>query len=256
MLKLWSTFFIGCFIFLGNPSFAQENVPKHIDRKYRKDAARLALRLEAQYEDFRYLSTEIPPQNIKMIFSSLKNIYMHDATAKTLADCNIHTFPDPAIERLVVIFEEGKIWNDASLASMNSTEYQTFNQVLLKYDLVIEKHFQWNGEQDAVTIRSRKPLNMAAIADQLTNIEGVESIDMGIPKTKGNDIQLTRKDNGWEVEFVLLFGNHLMGDGQSHIWKYFAGDDGTVQFVEESGDPVPEWMRCKIKSPEMFVNRL
>ena len=245
MQKIYGFTLMSCLLLLAVSTLAQDRLPRHIDRKFKKDATRLALRLEAQYEDFRYLNTEIPPENIRLIYNSLKNIYLKSDKAKSLANCNIHTFPDPPIERLVVIFEDGKIWSDASLASIEHSEYHSFNQLLSDFDLVIEKHFQWNGTQDAITVRARKPMNMAAVADQLNQFEGIESIDLGIPKTKGNNILLNRTSDGWEFEFILRFGNYLTGNGQSHHWKFLAGDDDSVKFLEESGDPLPDWMKCE-----------
>ena len=39
----------------------QNDIPKSLERKFRRDAARLALRLEAEKEDLRYLNISIPP---------------------------------------------------------------------------------------------------------------------------------------------------------------------------------------------------
>ena len=52
--------FLTCFF---SPLFAQTasdevELPRHIDRKYRRDAARLTLRLEGQIEDYRYLGVD------------------------------------------------------------------------------------------------------------------------------------------------------------------------------------------------------
>jgi len=85
---------------------------------------------------------------------------------------------------------------------------------------------------------------MSALANEFYNIDGVNSIDLGIPKIDGNDIIINRLDGGWEVQYVLRFGSFVSGKGKNHIWTYNAMDDGEIIFIRESGDPVPDWMRC------------
>ena len=248
--------FLTCFF---SPLFAQTasdevELPRHIDRKYRRDAARLTLRLEGQIEDYRYLGVEIPPSNVEMIYNALKNIYQKDNTARSLTDCNIHTFPDPAIEQLVVVFNKDQTWAKTVSQRTSEDHNQAIHDILQKYNLTIKKQFQWNEEQEAITIRSRKPLNMAAVANEFYNIDGIEEVDLGIPSVKGNDISVERTSEGWEFQFELLFGNYLTGDGQSHRWKYLVTDNQEVKFMAEEGDPVPEWMRCLIQPSPIIAN--
>jgi hypothetical protein len=222
----------------------QQSIPKKLIRKFRRDAARLALRMESKKEDLRYQNVVIPRDNIEGIYTMLTNIYQNDETAKSIANCNVHTFPNPSIDHLILIFDRNIEWAQPLRNGISETNSDEINELLDDYDLVIEKHVQWNDNQDAITIRSKEPLNMAALANEFYNIEGVSTIDLGIPKIGGNDINMNRINNGWEVEYVLRFGSYISGKGKIHIWKYRALDDGTIEFVSEGGDPVPEWMRC------------
>ena len=106
----------------------------------------------------------------------------------------------------------------------------------------------------ALTIRSKSPLNMAALASEFEDIEGIVDIDLGVPKVTGNDIVLNRFQDGWEIQYILKFGSFTNGKGKQHIWKYQALDDGSIQFIEESGSPIPTWMRCH-KEKDLLVFR-
>lgn len=223
---------------------ADQTIPKKEIRKFRRDAARLALRIESKKEDLRYQSVTISKANIENIYSILTNIYKSDETAKSIANCNVHTFPNPSIDHLVLIFDKNVAWAKPLRNGASETSSPTINRLLDEHDLIIEKHVQWNDSQDAITIRSKEPLNMAALSHEFYSIEGVSDIDLGIPKIGGNDINMKRISNGWEVEYVLRFGTYINGKGKIHIWKYNAMDNGKVEFVSEGGDPVPEWMRC------------
>ena len=235
-----------------NPKTDQE-IPKKLTRKFRRDAARLALRIESKKEDLRYQNVVIPKDNIESIYSVLTAIYLNDETAKSIANCNVHTFPNPSIDHLILIFDRNVEWAKPLREGISETSSFEINDLLDEYDLIIEKHVQWNDSQDAITIRSKEPLNMAALANEFYNVEGVSAIDLGIPEIGGNDINLNRISNGWEVEYVLRFGSYINGKGKIHIWKYRALDSGIVEFISEGGDPVPEWMRCGFISEDLVV---
>ncbi len=222
-------------------------VPMRLTRKFKRDAARLALRLEASKEDLRYQNIIIPKSNVENIYEILTNIYVKNETAQSISKCNVHTFPNPSIDHLVIIFDREIEWAEPLLDGISETDSDEFNALLEDYDLIIDKHVQWDDENDAITLRSREPLNMSALANEFYNIEGVKSIDLGIPKIGGNDINIQRINEGWEVQYILRFGSYISGKGKVHIWTYNAMDDGNVHFVNESGDPVPEWMRCHFR---------
>ncbi|MFT5385732.1 MAG: hypothetical protein ACI81W_003141, partial [Saprospiraceae bacterium] len=49
----------------------QDAIPKKLTRKFKRDAARLALRMESKKEDLRYLNIVIPRDNIENIYDML-----------------------------------------------------------------------------------------------------------------------------------------------------------------------------------------
>lgn len=223
------------------------DIPKSLERKFRRDAARLALRIEAEKEDLRYLNISIPQPTIEMVYGLLTQVYTNDETAKSIAKCNVHTFPNPSIDQLVIIYEKDIDWAAPLRDGISETENADINDLLDEYELVIEKHVPWNDTEDALTIRSKAPLNMAALASQFEDIEGIVDIDLGVPKVAGNDIELNRFQNGWELQYVMKFGSFASGKGKKHIWKYQVSDAGVVKFIEESGSPIPSWMRCHVE---------
>lgn len=225
---------------------AAGDVPKEIARKFRRDAARLALRLAAGGEDFRYLGVYIPRENIDLIFNALSNVYANEELGKSLEKCNIHTFPNPSIDHLVVIYNKNIAWARPLQMGLTETDSRAINDLLENHNLIIEKHVNWTDTQDAITIRSRDPLNMAAIANEFNNVEGVDEIDLGVPKVAGNDISARRIGGGWELDYILRFGSWAAGKGKAHVWKYRVTDGGKVTFVADSGDPLPDWMKCQL----------
>jgi len=231
------------------------DIPKKLTRKFRRDAARLALRMEREQEDLRYQNILISKGNVENIYEILTNIYLSDETAKSIARCNVHTFPNPSIDHIIVIFDRDTDWALPLQEGISETDSDAINDLLDEYDLIIEKHVQWNDTEDAITIRSKEPLNMAALANEFYNVEGVSEIDLGIPKIGGNDINIKRIDGAWEVDYVLRFGSYISGKGKVHIWKYKALDDGSIEFISESGDEIPSWMRCEF-DPKQLASKI
>ncbi len=229
-------------------SLSKGDVPTSIDRQFRRDAARLALRLDSEKDDVRYLPVGINRDNLMSLYRALCNIYTQDETGKSIARCNVHTFPNPSIDHLVIIYRRNVDWAGPLSKGITETTNRELNKLLDQYDLAIERHVQWNDTQDAITLRSKEPLNMAAISERFRDIPGVMQIDLGQAKFSGNDIRAKRIGGGWEIEFVLAIGVN-----QQHSWKFKALDNNQVSLLKESGNPMPSWMKCNIEDKNLVA---
>ena len=218
-------------------------ISSSLERQFKRDAARISLRIDSEKEEVRYLPVAISRDQLNGIYKALVNIYSNDESAKSIARCNIHTFPNPSIDHLTIIYKRTAEWAAPLRQGVSETTNKDFNRLLDQYELAIEKHVQWNDTQDAVTLRSKEPLNMAALAASFENIPGVIQIDLGLPKFGGNDVKAKRIGGGWEIDFILQINSG--GSLKQHVWKYRALDSGQVSFVQEVGEPIPSWMKCQ-----------
>jgi hypothetical protein len=236
------------------PNLTQATIPQAVIRKLKRDAARLALRVDSEREDLRYQNIAIPQDRMNGIFNILSSVYLLNDTGKSIEKCNVHTFPNPSIDHLVVIFDKNVAWAAPLRSGITETSDKNINKLLNDYDLTIEKYVQWNDTQDAITIRSKEPLNMAALANEFNNVEGVAELDLGLPKVSGNDISMKRVSAAWEIDFILKFGAYAGAtSGKQHAWKYRALDNGEVTFLAESGDPIPTWLKCDAGATNSFM---
>lgn len=223
-----------------------EAVPDKLVRKYKRDAARLALRLEAGPEDLRFSNIDIPYEKIESIFEMLKNIYLSGETGKSIARCNVHTFPNPSIDQIKIIYSKDAEWANLLNEGIAETTSEEFNDLLDEYDLVIENQKQWTDTEDVMVIRAAEPINMAALANEFYNIEGITEIDLGIPEVKGNDIEIEQTASGWNVKYILTIGSSLLDTTRKqHVWEYEISEEGNVTFINEDGEPIPDWMKCE-----------
>ena len=225
------------------------DLPKSLVRKFKRDAARLALRMDAQQEDLSYQNILISKDLVENFYQILSNIYVNDEMAQSLAKCNIHTFPNPSIDHFKIIFDSNASWATPLQNGITETDSPVINDLLDEYDLILENHEKWTDSEDIIVVRSKEPLNIAALANEFQNIEGVVEIDLGIPEVGGNDIIIKRQSDGWQVDYVLKFGGtYIPGKGKQHTWSYKASDDGSIQFISDTGDAIPSYMKCSAKN--------
>jgi len=222
-------------------------ISKRLQNKFRRDAARLVLRQDSEREDLRYGDISIGQSRIDQVYDILTKIYQQDATARSIAKCNIHTFPNVSIDYFVIVYKKDTPWAAPLADDIAETNSAEFNRLLEMYDLSIVEHQKWTDSQDAVTIRSTNPLNITALANEFRNIDGVLDIDMGIPEIMGNDIKLRRTPEGYRLDYILKVGGGIGGEKLlTHTWSWSVSSAGKVKFIEEKGAPVPEWMRCQL----------
>lgn len=186
----------------------------------------------------------VPTAKYSELYGVLSKLYLGSATARSLEKCGIHTFPDPSIDHLIVILDKKAPWAQLVKDGASKTGNSQFNSLVDKYGLTVEKSVQWDNARDAIVLRSKDPLNMAALAGVFQKIENVSEVQLGIPSTLGNDLQAKRVSGAWEVTYLLRFGAYISGNGKEHRWVFRLSDNGTVHFIGESGDPLPDWMDC------------
>ena len=233
---------------------SEVRVSRNLDRKLKRDAARLALRLNGG-EDLRFRSIHIPQREMDAIYDALLAAYKADEGVRSVLRCNVHTRPDPSIDHMLIIFDRDVEWAAPLREGRHETTSITFNDLLYEHDLIIEKHLQWDDTRDAVSIRSKRPLNMASLSNEFHNLEGVQEIDLGISKQVGNDIVATRTASAWRFQFRLSFGSLAEKGEKVHTWLYEVTDAGAVAKVSEAGDPVPDWMRCSAATGPLLAAR-
>ena len=218
-------------------------VSRNLDRKLQRDAARLALRL-GEGEDLRFQSVHVPRRDMQAIYEALLTMYKSDEGVRSIFRCNVHTRPNPSIDHMIVIFDRDADWATPLREGRHETTSVTINELLYDHDLIIEKHLIWDDTRDAISIRSKRPLNMASLSNEFYNVEGVHEVNLGVAEEIGNDISAARTATGWRFTFELNFGGLAEGGAQVHTWLYEVDDAGEVSKVSETGEPVPEWMRC------------
>ena len=241
-----------CFISLAsanvntNPeSYSDGQLSKHQKNKYKKDATRLALRHLAGTKDFDQMDAEVPNKLVESIYNSLVAVHqsgLPEADVVTKVH-KLHTFPVPTVDRMVVIYKRNAPWATPLRLGDDVTDSEEINELSEKFNLKINRHVEWDEEHNSFNMRAEESLNMAPVAKDLSAIDNIALVDMMEPNGDGNDIEIKKLSNGWEINYIIKFDGCITGCKKKHSWTFEVTDDSNVKFKKEHGDELPAWMR-------------
>ena len=214
-------------------------VPIHLERAFLIDAARLALRTQ---EEWSNQSVELPKEQVQLYYNLLLAIYQQEESARKIATCNIHTTSNLSVDYLEVIYDQTAVWAAPLRSGVNATNNKILNNLMEQHDLIIDSYQKISEESDRLIIRSVEPMNMAAIANKLYEIEEVQKINLNSRQSETTDIKVQPSSDGWQVVYLIKFKERKTI--QQHSWIYKVYRDGIVEFVTEAGAPIPDTINC------------
>ncbi len=219
-----------------------QNTPKHIERKLKRDAARLAIRMDARGEDPAFLQVNVPEQKAKEIYAVLLDIYNSGLPeANEIFNCNLRVATDISIDKFWIIYDKEAEWADALAEGVFEVDGE-MEDLLDEYDLFITDKKSWDEKNDMITIESAKLYNMAALAQKFQGLQGVSKIHTHDPDvTPDFDIAIRNESGKWKVSFTRFWSS--LENTKFHKWIFEVSDK--VEFISESGDEFPDWMKCR-----------
>ena len=212
--------------------------------KYLKDATRLALRLQSANGDYSRLRAEAPKEMVTSIYDALVAVHNsdHEKARLVTATHKLHTFPIPNVDQFFIVYKRTAEWAMPLRLGDNTTDSDLINNLLDRYGLIIDKNVEWDEEHNSFNVRAKKSLNLAPVAQAFSNIDGIVLVDLLMPEGDGNDIELKKLANGWELSYLVKFDSCISGCKKKHVWKFRVDNSNKVTFVEEIGDELPDWM--------------
>ena len=224
---------------------SMEIVSKYVQKKYKKDAVRLALRLSSENKNYHALDINVSDNLKSSIYDALVSIHLSNLPdAQTVTRLHkLHTFPSPTVDRFFLVYERKVAWAKPLRLGQKETDSKKMNELLEKYGLVIDTNREWDEEHNSLHVRANEPLNVARLVEEFKKIDGVIKIDMLQPDGDGNDIEVKATEAGWMVNYILKFESCISGCKKRHYWSFEVNEEGDVIFLGEFGDELPEWMR-------------
>lgn len=225
--------------------FVNDNVlPKYLKHIYKKDAARLAIRLINKEQRLSQQTIIVPEELTQAIYNALVAVRVSDYGAiDTIATkYGVRSFPVPNVENLILVFEHDAAWVEPLKQRRDTTGNPSINQLIRQYNLVMTRMVYLDEERAGLVLQSMEPLNMPALAMKFFTEEGIGSIEEVLPYGDGNDINISRTGDGWELVYSVRFGNCVNQCQKYHDWKFSVSEGGEVSYIGSSGHTIPPWI--------------
>lgn len=205
---------------------------------YREDAARLALRHVALTTDLADAPAEIPEALQQTLYNALVRVYNADHDARDHI-ANIHTWPDPELSSLLVRFDGTAEWADVWQRGETLTGDARIDELLERYDLVVEKFYDWSIGNYVVLRGTGELFNMARVAREFAQISGILTASPNSTCCDGDDITAKPADDGWLLTYRAKWGDCPAGCIEEHWWRFIVRPNGSVLFVGSGGSDFP-----------------
>ncbi|WP_317900161.1 T9SS type A sorting domain-containing protein [Aurantibacillus circumpalustris] len=220
---------------------------------YIDDADRLALKKIYQQNLTDTNSIVIPQAHTDTILKALIAVY--NATTLPARNAvvslyNIHTFPNPIMNRLYVAADSTLPWMQQLKAGNIPTGNTQADGLISTYSLTIQNYSSYSSwfSYHVVTFKSDSNYNTAPLTDLFENISGVVFSETGSVVGDGNDISAVIYPNHVELTYSLGWGDCPAGCINRHFWKFNVYYDCSVEYVGEYGPPLPP------VPPKIFVS--
>jgi hypothetical protein len=226
--------------------FVNDDVlPKYLKLIYKRDATRLALRLLNKEQRVSKQTVKVPEELVQAVYNALVAVRVSDYSAiDTIAKkYNVRSFPVPNVENVILVFEHDAAWVEPLKQRQDTTASVTINSIIRKYNLIMTKMIYLDEERAGLVLKSREPLNMPALMMKFFTEEGVGSIEEILPYGDGNDINIERTSDGWDIKYSVRFGNCVHQCQKFHDWSFSVNEEGEVTYNGSSGQTIPPWIK-------------
>jgi hypothetical protein len=226
--------------------FVNDNLlPRYLKVIYKKDAARLALRLINKEQRISKQTIRVPEELVQAIYNALVAIRTSDYGAiDTISQkYNIRSFPAPNVESIILVFEHDAPWVEPLKHRQDTTGSYNINSIIREYNLIMTRMVYLDEERAGLVLQSREPLNMTALMMKFYTSVGVGSIEEILPYGDGNDIRIEKSGDGWQLNYSIKFGNCVKQCQKFHDWKFNISQEGEVSYLGGAGHTVPPWIK-------------
>lgn len=217
------------------------DIPAMVLKKYKEDAARLALRdLNARRAGI-VTAADLPKQRIEYYYDKLKKIYRLILATEEIPDItHIHTHTSPHLTEVLVVLEKDCPWKDRWKDGIISTEDINLNQLTGRYNMKIEAYRE-GALGPTMKLVANKFINTKEMARLLVHVEGISIAEPEGVIGDGNNIQTALSTNERnKMLFSIGWGDCPSGCIHRAYWSFEIQSNGAVIYVGQSGDTPPE----------------
>lgn len=218
--------------------------PSYLKKIYKRDAARMSLRLLNEELRVSRQTVQIPEELVQAIYNAMVAVRTSDySSVDTMANrYYVRTFPIPNVEKIILVAEHDAPWLEPLKRRQDTTANIKINAIIQEHNLTISRLVHLDEERVALVLQSRQPINIPALTMHFFTAEGVGSIEEVLPYGDGNDINIKRTKTGWDIVYSLKFGDCSLQCQKYRNWTYSVEEDGSVSYVGSHGHTIPPWI--------------
>ena len=211
-------------------------IPDSLKNLFLQDGARLALRYIYSQGSSDMASIEIPQQLTAVFYKGL--VYIYNYQGLTLSPTtglisNIHTFPYPNLNSLVVKVDTTESWTIAWQNKNIITGNKQIDELLFPYTFQVSSFsYSW------AVLKTNMNLNLLPLAGKLEKIQGVTYAELNSYGGDGNNITATIDPDKIIFTYSYGWGDCPSGCISRHYWEYLVMPDGSVMLNREYGTPM------------------
>ncbi len=217
--------------------------PDSIAALYTNDADRLAVR-KLYRQNLSYTDSIIIPTSHsdipKNALIAVYNAYSLPARDSVASILNIHTFPHPTLNSLIVAADSTLQWMQRLKLGIIPTGNSELDSLLLLYQLNLESYQDFGNflTYHMVVFETESNYNLLPLASLFANIPGVEFAHPNTFAGDGNNIWDSVYTDHVELIYSYGWGDCPSGCTSRRFWKFNVYPDCSVEYLGSYGDPL------------------
>lgn len=216
----------------------EQQLSEEQQQAYHLDAERLAVRFINNTDSTR---TTIPDKLITNLYNGFVHVATsdHEKAQQATGEYQIHT-RRPHDPRSILVFADTtaswiEAWRNGQTQTGNSEIDQLINQ--FNFELTDYAEFEQTAPTGRATLQSDSAINGYAVGRLFEELEDIENAGPDAV-TDGNEVNVLFFNNYLRYFFELRYGDCPSGCINSHVWIFNVNRNGTVEFLDEDGDPL------------------
>ncbi len=210
--------------------------------KWKKSARELAIRTVRAEDSTR---TDIPDDLVSMYYNGLIHV-VNSGTEKAREVTEVYGIEarPEFMHGEVLVFPDtvaAASWIGAWRAGETETGRESVDELTAKYNLNLSS-FSEKSEQPyaSAKLTTDNLLNIPAVAVKFEVIEEISMSEPNFLAGDGNNISTEIRDTHVNFRYELKWGDCPAKCINTHYWEFNVTSEGSVQFLGEGGDDIPD----------------
>lgn len=233
-----------------SPNLADGETIAQADDQHLSEEQRTLYRRDAEILSVRYINekdstqTGIPETLINTLYNGLIHIVnsTHPKAEEVTQTYTVHA-RNPGPPREVLVFADSTApWVDTWRNRITKTGNPEIDDLIDRFDFTLIAYNELANTLPTVmtTLRSSRALNVFAVGRLFQQLDEIDQAHPNFLLGDGNEIRVLFFDDHLRYTFEYGFGDCPAGCISRHIWKLKVYRDGSVEFLGEEGDPLPD----------------